>query len=184
MGTISPGIAPCRGNSTVAVIVCAEQDVMLLLVSLVCGLGFLVGDSCSMTCPLSVLVVFAVAMVSSLGAGLRGGLLNGVGTLLCSLVDVFLRVSIRLDEAEASKVDTEELVFTFFTLPLRLIGSSVIIRVFGVYSDSISILSRNWTAVVLVVVAAMVAGRVTVADTIYPMVPLSNCHRLVSGSAR
>jgi hypothetical protein len=56
IGTVSPGSAPCLGSSVVAVIVCADEDVVLLRVSLVWGLRFAGDDSASTTWKLCVLV--------------------------------------------------------------------------------------------------------------------------------
>lgn len=75
MGTVSPGKAPCLGSSVVAVIVRVDEEVVLLRVSLVCGLRFAGGDSASTTWKLGVLVAVMLEWaVSSLGAGLSGGL--------------------------------------------------------------------------------------------------------------
>ena len=166
IGTISPGKAPRLGSSVVAVMVLADEDVVLLRESLFCGLAFRVGESLPTTWKLGELVVVAlVCTVSSLGAGLNGGLGIELVLRLAVLFCVLFRVKRRAPAFDVIWIVLDAAGLTSLTLPRFESGSKVMTRDLGDHIGSISTRSWNLTLVLRLVTGLIVVGRVKVAVT-------------------
>src|SRR5271170_6880418 len=92
IGMVSPGKAPCLSKSTVAVIILPEEDVVVERLSLAFTPDPVVVDGFLTTWKLWLLVVVVEAMVSSLGAGLRGGATPEGPRAIGVLTFVFIRI--------------------------------------------------------------------------------------------